>query len=95
MATATERVPVLMTAEEKEYVIKHAQNLGISVGEYLRRAAKDYSAGPDDKLLEALIDQMNQATANTEKVIDETLRFVAESNRRIEKMEEEARGEAA
>jgi hypothetical protein len=54
----------------------------VSVGEYLRRAAKGYSVSTDNQILEAMIDQMNQATKCAEDAIDETLNFVAESSRR-------------
>lgn len=95
MATATERVSVLMTPAEKKLVVTQARKSGVSVGEYLRRAAKGYSADTDNQILEAMIEQMNQATKNAEKAIDEALSYVTESNRRIEKMEAEARGKAA
>ncbi|MCU7849347.1 MAG: hypothetical protein KZQ89_15425 [Candidatus Thiodiazotropha sp. (ex Lucinoma kastoroae)] len=95
MATATERVQVLMTPAEKQRVVAKAQAQDMSVGEYLRQAAAGFRTDTDDQALEAMIDQMNQATANAEQAIDETLSFVAESNRRIDRMEAQANGEAA
>ena len=87
MATATERVPVLVTPKEKKQFVLKAKKLGISVGELMRRAAAAYKSNEDDKMLEAMIGQMNQATENAERTIDETLLFVAESNKRIARME--------
>jgi hypothetical protein len=95
MATATERVSVLMTKAEKKRVVSKARKSGISVGEYLRRAAEGYRAETDEQLLETMIDQMNQATDNAGKAIDDVLRFVDESNRRIARMEAKARGKVA
>jgi hypothetical protein len=95
MTTATERVSVLMTKAEKKRVVSKARKSGVSVGEYLRRAADGYRVEPDEQLLKAMIVQMNQATENAERAIDETLRFVEESNQRIAQMEAEAKSKAA
>jgi len=87
MATATERVPVLMTPNEKKQFVSKAKKFGISVGELMRRAATIYKPNDDDEILEAMISQMNQATENAERSIDDVLLFVAESNERIKRME--------
>lgn len=87
---ATERVPVLMTPAEKKRVVARARKAGLTTGEYMRRAAAGFQPAGDDKALEAMIDQMNQATASAEKAIDEALAFIAASNRRIAQMEAEA-----
>ena len=87
MATATERVPVLMTPDEKKNVVSKAKNAGGAVSEYIRRAIDGYRPSEDEKALEAMIKQMNQATKNAEKSIDETLSFVKASNKRIDEME--------
>lgn len=87
MTTATARVPVLMTAKEKAQISRKAKEAGISVGEYLRRAAESFRPSEDDKALEAMIDQMIKATERADQAIDEALAFVEASNRRIAKME--------
>lgn len=87
MATATERVPVLMTPGEKKKVVSKAKKAGVAIGEYIRRAIDVYRPSEDEKALEAMIKQMNQATKNAAKSIDETLSFVKASNKRIEEME--------
>jgi len=91
MATATERIPVLVTPREKKYFVSKARKIGISVGELMRRAATTYKPEEDEEMLEAMINQMNQATENTERTIDDALLFVAASNERINKMEADAR----
>ena len=83
MATATARVPVLMTEAEKAQIVKRAKKFGMSTGEYMRRAAESFQPCKDDKMLEAMIDQMLKATVRAEHAIEETLSFVAESNKRI------------
>jgi hypothetical protein len=84
-----------MTKDEKKRVVAKANERGVSVGEYLRRAADGYRSETDEELLEAMINEMNQATENAEKAIDETLRFVEESNQRIAQMEAKAKSKAA
>jgi hypothetical protein len=90
MAIATERIPVLVTATEKGQIAKMAKSQGLSMGEFLRRAAASYRPSEEDKLLEGMIDQMNKTTAQASAAIDEALAFVDESNKRIAAMERKA-----
>lgn len=89
MATATERIPVLVTAQEKAKIAKMAQEAHLSVGEFLRRAAAAYRATDDDKMLEGMIDQMAKTTAQASAAIDDALSFIEASNQRIAAMESE------
>jgi len=91
MATATERIPVLVTSAEKGQIAKMAKAAGLSMGEYLRRAAASFRPSEDDKLLEGMIEQMNKTTAQASAAIDEALRVVEASNKRIAAMEKKAR----
>ena len=93
MATATERVVVLMTPAEKKRVVSKANKAGLTTGEYMRRAAEGYRPVEDDKALEAMINEMNKATQNAETAIDDALAFVVASNKRIEEMEAKAKSE--
>lgn len=95
MATATERVPVLMTPTEKEQVVAKAKQHGVTIGEYMRRAAAGYQAVEDEQALSAMIDEMNKATASAERSIDHALKAIAQSNKRIAKMEVDAKRDAA
>ncbi len=87
MATATERIPVLVTPQEKTMIAKMAQEAQLSMGEFLRRAASSFRPNEDEKLLEGMIDQMLKTTAEANAAIDEALAFVEASNRRIAEME--------
>jgi len=91
MATATERVPVLMTPAAKKQVVSRAKKIGITTAEYMRRAAEGYRPDTDDRALEAMIDEMNLASKNAEKAIDDALKFVTKSNKRIASMEANAK----
>ena len=90
MTTATQRIPVLVTAREKGQIAKMAKDAGLSMGEFLRRAASSYRTTEENKMLEGMIDQMNKTTAQANAAIDEALAFVDASNKRIAKMEREA-----
>jgi hypothetical protein len=90
MATATARIPVLMTDAEKKRIVQRAKTAGISTAEYMRRAAQSFQLPEDDKMLEAMIKQMIKATEKAGQTIDDTLDFIAKSNQRIAIMEANA-----
>ena len=90
MATATERIPVLVTSTEKGQIAKMAKAAGLSMGEYFRRAAAAFRPTEDQKMLEGMIDQMNKTTAQANAAIDHALAFVEASNKRIAVMERKA-----
>ena len=87
MASATERIPVLVTATEKGQIAGMAKAAGVSMGEYLRRAAASFRPAEDEKMLEGMIDQMNKTSAQACAAIDQALEFVEASNQRIAAME--------
>jgi hypothetical protein len=97
MSVATERIPVLVTRKEKAEIARMAKAAGLSMGEVLRRGAKAQRATSpeDEKLLLGLIDQMNKSTERASKTIDELLAYVAESNRRIDAMNQRVKQEPA
>ncbi len=88
MATASERVPVLMTTEDKEFIKNRAKEAGITTSEYMRQAARNYQSVSNDNDMLEMIGEMNKATQKAENAIDDALSFVAESNKRIKAMEE-------
>ncbi len=87
MATATERIPVLVTAREKARMAKMAKDAGLSMGEFLRRAAASFRPAEDDKVLQGMIAQMIKTTERAGKAIDDALSFVEASNQRIAALE--------
>ena len=90
MTAATQRIPVLVTPAEKEQIAKMARGAGLSMGEFLRRAAMAFQPGEDEKLLESMIEQMSKTTTRAHLAIDEALASVAASNNRIDAMERQA-----
>ena len=87
MASATERIPVLVTRQEKGQIAAMAKAAGMSMGEFLRRAAASFRPSEDDRVLEGMIEQMAMATSQANAAIDDALAFVEASNRRIEALE--------
>jgi hypothetical protein len=78
---------VLVTVAEKGQIAKMAKAAGLSMGEYFRRAAASFRPTEDEKMLAGMIDQMNKTTAQAGAAIDEALKFVDASNKRIAAME--------
>jgi hypothetical protein len=87
---ASERITVLLTSAEKERIAKVSKAAGLSMREFLRRAAASYRPSEDDKVLEGMINQMNKTSARASAAIDEALAFVESSNKRIARMERKA-----
>lgn len=93
MATATERIPILVTPQEKAWIAQKAQEAQLSMGEFLRRAASSFHPDADERMLEGMIEQMLKTTAQANAAIDEALAYVEASNQRIAAMESgKARG---
>jgi capsule polysaccharide export protein KpsE/RkpR len=91
MAAATERVPVLMTTTEKKRLARQAQKAGISLGEYLRRAAAAFSPEEEEEALAGLLSRVERSTAKAAAAVDEALAYVDASNKRIAAMEAASR----
>jgi hypothetical protein len=84
---ATERIVVLVTAEQKAAISDRAKNAKLTVGELLRRAAAAYSVDEQDQALAGLVEQVRKSTGQASKALEDALKQVAESQRRIEAME--------
>ncbi|WP_414040161.1 plasmid mobilization protein [Acidithiobacillus sp. M4-SHS-6] len=87
MAAYSERIPVLVTSQEKALIAKMAQDAHMSMGEFLRRAASSFRPSEDEQMLEGMIDQMLKTTAQANAAIDDALSFVEASNKRITGLE--------
>ncbi|MFZ5930372.1 MAG: plasmid mobilization protein [Pseudomonadota bacterium] len=87
MTMATERIPVLVTVDEKKRIAKKAKDAGLSMGELLRRAAVSYRQSEEDEALEAMISQMLKSTRAANAAIDDALAYIAQTDKRIAAME--------
>lgn len=84
---ATERIPVLVTKQEKVQIAKLAKEAGLSMGEFLRRGAAAFQSTGDDPILEGMIRQMADSTARASAAMDDAIAFVDASNARMAKLE--------
>ncbi|OGA69020.1 MAG: hypothetical protein A3G83_04835 [Betaproteobacteria bacterium RIFCSPLOWO2_12_FULL_68_20] len=85
---ATARIPVQVTPEEKAKIARRAKAVGLTVGEFARRAMASFDAEESaSRDMERLLERVKASTARASKAIDEALRFVAESQQRIERLE--------
>lgn len=83
MSTATERIPVLVSASEKSHIAKMAREAGLSMGEFLRRAAASYSPAETDAALEGMIAQVLKTTKAANRALDDALAHVEQSKQRM------------
>ncbi len=95
MTTATQRIPVLMTAAEKARIAKMAKSVDLSMGEFLRRAAAAYNPSQDEAIVAEMIGQMLKTTKAANRALDDALAYVVKSNRRIAEMEKKHNMKAA
>lgn len=87
MATATERIVVQVTPQQKANIAGTAKRLGLNVSDFMRRAAENFRAAPEDRDLEALLRQVGMSTQQANQAIDHALASVAESEQRLAVLE--------
>ena len=91
MATATDRIVVQVTPRQKQRILKQASEAGLNISEFMRQAAEEYRHELANPALEELLDRIKQIAQESIVMMEETRRFVDESNQRIAQMEAEAR----
>lgn len=84
---ATERIPLLVTRAQKMLFIRKAKTAKLTVNEFVRRAAEAYDPSDEDEGLLRLIDEVEKSTRAAMAAVDESVKFCAESNARIEALE--------
>jgi hypothetical protein len=89
MATATERIPILVTKTDKARFTKKAKTFGLSISEFARTAMErfDPAAEEEQNALDALLEQVKRGSAEAEKAMDDALAFCTESNARLAKLD--------
>ena len=78
--TASARLMVLMSPEERSALDAKARALGVSAGEVVRRAVRAFELGTEVEAAELLelIDAFNELHPETLRIADESHRIVAE-----------------
>lgn len=87
MAGADARIVVQATAQEKKAIAAKAKRLGLPISELMRRGARAYKSTESDEELGLLADAAGAAAGRACASIDEALKFIEASNRRIAAME--------
>jgi hypothetical protein len=88
---ATDRLPVLLSPEQKQRIAQRAKKANLTIGEFLRRAAEAYRPDEEEPGLDRLIDLAKKSAMQASQAIDVALAAVAASERRIERMEARAK----
>ena len=87
MAGANERIVVQATVQEKKAIAAKAKRLGLPISELMRRGARAYKSTESDEELGLLADAARTAAERAGASIDDALKFIEASNRRIAAME--------
>ena len=87
---AVERIVVQATAQDKKAFVAKAKKLDLPLSELMRRGAFAYQSSEMDAELAALADAAKTAADNAGVAIDDSLDFIAASNKRIAAMESKA-----
>ncbi|MGH8112717.1 MAG: hypothetical protein ACREPL_12480 [Rhodanobacteraceae bacterium] len=88
MPSATARIVVQVTPQEKRALIAKARNLDMSVSELMRAGAATFDPAPDDLL--ALAQAARDSIDRSMAAVDAAMASVAKSNARIKAMEAKA-----
>jgi hypothetical protein len=86
MSIASLHIPVPVTLKQKARISKMAKEAGLTIGEFMRRAADSHVSREDEELLEGLIRQLNKSTAKTIATVDQAIAVIDASHRRIDAM---------
>jgi len=87
MATATQRIVVQTTPEDKKAIVTKAEMLNMPISELMRRGAFAYESAETDAELGLLADAAKRAADRAGAAIDQALDFIAASETRIAAME--------
>lgn len=90
MAAAVERIVVQATPQDKKAIAAKAKRLDLPISELMRRGAFAYQSDESADDLGALADAAKRAAERASGFIDESLDFIAASNKRIAAMEAKA-----
>lgn len=85
------RITVHVTRDESVRLAKCAERRGLSLSEFMRRAALEFPGTNEEQAQTTPTNAVIDATERAERAIDDSLEYVARSNERIERMTARAR----
>lgn len=91
---ATERVVVLMTAEQKTRAQACAEAAAIGLGEYIRRQTFQEADENEEAVLRMLVDELNASTARASQALDAAIAKLDATHERMAAIEANARTQA-
>ena len=95
MPSATQRIVVQTTPQEKKAIAAKAKRLALPISELMRRGAFAYESKENDAELAALADAAKASAVRSGAAIDHALSFIEASNKRITALEAKALAKAA
>jgi len=95
MPSATQRIVVQTTPQEKKAIAAKAKRLALPISELMRRGAFAYESKENDAELAALADAAKASAVRSGAAIDHALSFIDASNKRIAALEAKALAKAA
>ena len=95
MPSATQRIVVQTTPQEKKAIAAKAKRLALPISELMRRGAFAYESKENDAELAALADAAKASAVRSGAAIDHALSFIEASNKRIAALEAKAVAKAA
>jgi hypothetical protein len=72
-AMKSERLTILVTADQKRAITAKAKRLNLSAGEVVRRAVESYHSGDEERVLDALADELARSAKEARTAIKEAL----------------------
>lgn len=93
MRRTSKPITVYLTANEKRRIARMAKDAGISLEEFIRRAATSYMPLDEGPMLERMTEHLNKSTARADSAIDDALAYVEASNMRIGALENREKSE--
>jgi hypothetical protein len=89
VATATERIPILVSKADKEKFVRKAKSHGLSISEFACAAMDSFegSSQHDEAAMDRILEQLQQGTLEAGRSLDAALQFCAESNDRLARLE--------
>jgi len=95
MPSATQRIVVQTTPQEKKAIAAKAKRLALPISELMRRGAFAYESKENDAELAALADAAKASAVRSGAAIDHALSFIEASNKRIAALEAKALAKAS
>lgn len=69
----SERLTILVTSNQKRAIAAKAKRLNLSAGEVVRRAVASYRSDDEERMLDALADELTRSVKDARKAIREAL----------------------